>query len=168
MSSDIERKKITIERKAAGITKNTKDIRRGKPQLSAFQELFDEPDIEIDMPDTEDFLDDISALVSEVEQTIRANRKKSEADYAIYDDEKFYCCLVFQTEQQKIDFLNKAGWLNTMEYNNFENMYINGLEIARRIGIQLDIIELPFFDIRGNPEIYRKEVIINAPESSQG
>lgn len=100
----------------------------------------------------DDEVDSIGALIA-------ANRARSEARDAIIDDTGFYFTVVFQTTEQKLAFLELAGWLGTFDDENYNNQFVNGLEIARRMGIDIQAADLPELYFRGNPSKIRKEVI---------
>lgn len=165
MSDKIERKPVTIARSGAGIERQKIKIERPVPSIAEF---FEEGDSQLDEIElTGDIDADSEAQTDALVSSVRADR----AAYAEYvqfiNDVKFFCCFVFQSEAQKMEFLQKANLLETAEYHNFDNMYLNGLEAARRLGIEIEPIippGKPGYRWRGKPETFRKEVIRDEAE----
>jgi len=154
----IERTSATIERKAATIQRQPASIWRGKKlDISEIMEP-----LESDIPEVDgDFLDQLEAETKAVVDSVRADRAEFREFVAQLNDTKFYISVVFQSESQKIDFLQKAGLLDINDQHNYDNMFVSGLEVARRLGYPVEPIELTDYKLRGNPSKYRKEVISN-------
>lgn len=163
MSAKIERKAPSIERansrfqrKAVKINReNIFDIREmlEAEGINPVDEIGEMPTLEAEQGAQ------VNAVVSDI--------RKDRAEYAelikMMNDARFYCVLVFQSEAQKLEFLRKAGFEKTTEFKdkNFDGMYLNGLEIARRMEIEIETkVELPQgYRMRGKPESFGKEVI---------
>lgn len=95
--------------------------------------------------------------MSAVELEIERNRAASAERFRIGTDEGYYFVVCFQTEEQKKEFLQKVGWLDDGD------KYLNGLEIAEKLGIELEIIPIEPRKLRVNPKkFFGKEVMSHA------
>ena len=71
-------------------------------------------------------------------------------------DPEYWVCVCFQSREQKEEFLAKAGWLDLGE------KYLDGLEVARRLGVAVLPIPLDTKTPPLAPKSLRKEVDDNA------
>jgi len=147
----IERKPVIVNKSAkSGIEKHGKTsavILSGVPDFG--------------VPAPEFISDEAEPTFSQVESTIAANRAAAEARNALIDDENYYTTLVFQTQAQRDEFIQHFALADTLPYNNFDNRFLNGLNVSARLGHDIKAIELPPLGLRQKTNIFRKEVIIN-------
>jgi len=144
--------KPTIDR--ASIQKKIKRISKKKPaprghQHPNFWDFMDDPDagdpfagMQID-PDAlvEDVADQEAGVMSDTLRRIVEEKRERRRKYQLLTDGSYYCVLVFQSFDQKMEFFDKAGWDDLND--SVEGMYINGLEVADRMGIDLNIEFIP-------------------------
>ena len=80
----------------------------------------------------------------ELEEFI-AKRERTRADLPELMETGFYLCLVFETHGQKMEFLEKAGIEDAVEYE----MFVDGGEFAReKCGVEIERSGLHFPDMR--------------------
>ena len=80
----------------------------------------------------------------ELEEFI-AKRERTRADLPELMETGFYLCLVFETHGQKMEFLEKAGIEDAVEYE----MFVDGVEFAReKCGVEIERSGLHFPDMR--------------------
>lgn len=80
----------------------------------------------------------------ELEEFI-AKRERTRADLPELMETGFYLCLVFETHGQKMEFLEKAGIEEAVEYE----MFVDGVEFAReKCGVEIERSGLHFPDMR--------------------
>lgn len=92
--------------------------------------------------------------MSAVEAEIEANRAASAERFRIGTDEGYYLVMCFQTTEQKEQFLERAGW------QNMGDKYINGLEVAQKLGVNIDVIPIEPRKLRQNPKKFSREEVI--------
>jgi hypothetical protein len=61
---------------------------------------------------------------------------------------------LFQSREQRDEFAQKVGWATT--YDTF----VNGLDVARELGIEIQPISLEPLPQRGKPHLYRREEVL--------
>lgn len=148
------REKVIIQRDKGGVQRNKTALDRKAPD---FDSMFD---------DDGNPLDDLVALdgiQENVDQEMSAilkaiiERKRAQAErFRITDDPEYFLCLCFQSRDQKNEFIMASGW------GDLGEKYINGLEVARRLGVSVNVIQLEPPKLRGRVKNYqRKEVIDN-------
>lgn len=103
------------------------------------KEIADESSVEDDVekgehgekdPELEDFI---------------AKRERTREDLPELMETGFYLCLVFETHGQKMEFLEKAGIADAVEYE----MFVDGVEFAReKCGVEIERSGLHFPDMR--------------------
>jgi len=151
--SKIQREKPQINRESGSITRTRTLLGRSAPDFgSLFEEDEGSPLAGIEYPG--DIQGDANAEISEILRQI-IDRKKAQAErFRITDDPEYFICICFQSRDQKADFLQKVGWIDQGD------KYINGLEVARRMGVKLEVIPLEPPKLRGRVKNYeRKEVL---------
>lgn len=148
-----------IERGSEKISRATGKIHRSGASLGKSNE----PDFDSLFEDVENPLQNLGgSLTGEIEHDMNLQtsealsaaidaRKALEDRFRVAQSDGFYFCLCFQSEEQKEDFLRKAGWEDLAE-----DRYINGLEIARRMNIEIPYIPLTPMSLRGKRERYKK------------
>lgn len=138
----ITREKKVIERSKTGITRSSAKINKNAPNFESMFE--DEQNPLTDQAMTGDFETDINGQMSAALRAAIDARKSLEERFRIADDPHFYFLACFQSVDQKKEFLTKVGLGHEVE-----NDFINGLELARALGIELTIIEIPQTKLRG-------------------
>lgn len=93
-----------------------------------------------------------------VESFIKEQRQGERERWRLLTDPDFWCCLVFQSREQRDDFLARAGWAD------IGPKYLNGLAVAHRLGIDIDPIALPRKPVRPMPRPLRGAPIIPKKE----
>jgi len=148
----IQRAQATIKRAGTAISRKALDIRT----------LFEPQTVEpAPIGEDADLLDVLDAEVDAVVESVRQGRKEYAEFVKALDDTKFYCTLVFQSEGQKNEFIRRANLEDVSDDHNYDNMFLNGVEVARRLGVEVQPVELLDYKLRGDPSKYKKEVIGN-------
>lgn len=106
--------------------------------------------------DTLDYPDDpeqaATVEISEALAFIKAERQKKRDAWRVTVDPEYWVCVCFQSREQKEGFLTKAGWLDLGE------KYLDGLEVAKRLGVEVLPIPLSTKTPPLAPKSLRKEV----------
>lgn len=153
----MEREKVKLKRSGAVVIGGRgAKLRRHKPTDPDFDTFLDFTDNPLDGVETNqnDIQESADQEVSAVAQEIARNRKAYEDHFRVSGDPDFYICVVFQSHDQKDEFLRNG------KFEDLGERFINGLEFSRRIGVKVNEIELEPIKMRGNPKKYRKEVIV--------
>jgi len=123
------------------------------PDIETMFNLDGDPLEDVDF-DPNDLEASATAEMSEIVRLIREKKKESADRFRIADDTDYWVALCFQCREQRDEFLRKAGWSDLGE------KYLNGLEIARRLGIDVKVYDIKPLPLRGKPKNFsRKEVI---------
>lgn len=153
--------RIQIERSVrVSLTGERPSIQRKRTGRDApnFDSMFEADENPLDGLGFDGEVGDIQASadreMSAVEQEIERNRAASAERFRIGSDEGYYCVLCFQTTEQKEEFLTKAGWMD------IGDKYLNGLEVAEKLGIELAIISIEPRRLRANPKKFTREEVI--------
>jgi len=80
---------------------------------------------------------DADEEVSAALQAVLDERQERQDRYRLTNDRDYYVLVCFQSEEQKIDFLEKSGWLR------YGDRLIDGLKLARELGVDIEAINLP-------------------------
>lgn len=151
---------IKIERaERPTMTAGAGKIQRRRPTDPDFDSMFDEGDgnpLEGALPeyDGTNLQEYSTAEMSAVEAEIEANRAASAERFRIGTDSGYFCVLCFQTEEQKLEFLKSVGW------DDIGDMYLNGLEIAQRLNVPLQVIPIAPRKLRANPKKFLREEVL--------
>lgn len=156
--------KTKIERQRADLTRETAGVikRAPKPQLSGgkvapnFHSLFTAPTGKNpldDLPDGGGIEENVEIELSEALRRILEEKRQLRDTYRIYNDANYYTVLVFQSEEQKRQFLALTGW------GHPDDKFINGLQVADRIGLDIEPILLPRPNPRKTPKALRDHVL---------
>lgn len=78
-------------------------------------------------------------------QAIKDEKKKLRDQYRVTTDTNYYFCVCFQSEQQKLKFLDASGWRDLGE------RFLDGLVVAKRLGIDIDPILLAAKPVKSSP-----------------
>lgn len=142
---------IKIERQTATIGAKARRINRVKPGEMApnFDSMFDSTGI--DSPIQTRSLDDgLTAVadgeISDVLKAIKAEKKQRRDDYRVITNPNYYTVVVFQSTDQRDEFLEKAGWLP------YGEKYIDGLALAQHLGVDVQPINLPRKSVKPAPK----------------
>lgn len=149
----IERQKVEITRQSAGIKRQSVKIDRTAPD---FESMFDDGDESMlaGVEQTGDFQVDADENMSAALREIIERKKATQERFRISTDPEFFFCVVFQSREQKEQFLEGIGWME------LGDKYINGLEVARRLGIPVDIVSIEPLPLRGKPNRFRKGEVL--------
>jgi len=150
-----------LERKAVELGKSGGKLRRKGVCPPVFDSLFgDAPAEPLENPldsleyPGDDVEADATAEVSEVLRTIIEERRARRDQYRLMVDTEYWVCLCFQSRQQKDEFLEAVGWVD------LGDKYLNGLEVAGRMGVTIEPIDLPAREgTSKTPKLLRKEVL---------
>ena len=141
----IERNKGTIERGKGKISK--------LPRLETIFEDDGDPleDVEYDDGNLELSAD---RELSEIVKQIKERRQARMEMFRVARDPDYWFALCFQSREQRDEFLQKSGWID------LGDKYLNGLAIARRLGLDVPPVELKPIPLRGNPKKYSEKEVI--------
>lgn len=127
--------KIEIGRKKAAVDNKKAKAQRvpiGK-KAPIFQTLFQPDDANpldgIEYPG--DVEGNASTEVSEILSRIKEEKAKAREQYRVTTDVNFYCCLCFQSESQKDEFLEKAGW------KHLGAKFLDGVAVAKLLDVDV-------------------------------
>jgi hypothetical protein len=99
-----------------------------------------------------------NGVMSEALRRIIAEKQERRRKYALLADASYYCVLVFQTVDQKEAFLKAKHW-DKID-GNFQNVHLNGLEIADLEGVPIEPVYIPTRDAPEAPKDLRSHPII--------
>lgn len=97
-------------------------------------------------------------VIGEALKRILAEKQERRQKYQLLTDASYYVTVVFQTVEQKLAFMEKAGW-DSLD-GNFQGMMLNGLELADMMGIELETVYIPKKDPPQAPVALRDQKII--------
>lgn len=117
-------------------------------------EVADNPLDGLDYPDAPEQAATVE--ISEALAFIKAERQKKRDAWRVTVDPEYWVCVCFQSREQKEEFLTKAGWLDLGE------KYLDGVEVAKRLGVTVLPIPLDAKAPPLAPKSLRKEVNDNA------
>lgn len=155
---------IKIDRQAIGLSsKNKGRINRVRPgeQAPDFDSLFDPAGIRnplAHLQGADSITETAEQEVSAVLAAIKAEKKQRRDQYRVLTDPNFYIVICFQSTEQKDEFLAKSGWADP------GTKYLDGLELAARLGTDVRPINLPRKSTRPAPKALRGHDFIE-PES---
>ena len=123
------------------------------------------PDLETMFEDEGDPLQDVAYDDNDLEQSansenselLRQFKEKKKAlfdQYRVAADQDYWVALCFQCQDQRDEFLRQARW------DAMDGRYVNGLEVARQLGLDVKPIQLKPRPIRGKANKYTKEEVI--------
>lgn len=135
------------------------------PDFWAFLEQaeFDNPiwDIMEDTGSVEQNSINENAHMSEALRRIVAEKQERRRKYALLVDTSYYVTLVFQTADQKEEFMKAKGWDKLTD--NFEWRMLNGLQVADWEGIAIEPVYIPTKEPPEAPKDLRGTSIIGQP-----
>lgn len=125
---------------------------------SLFKPAIDNPLDALPGFDTEPMMSAEFAATREVSEALRAvleERRERRDEFRIATDTQYYVVLCFQCEDQKKEFLTAMGWLRWGE------RFLNGLDCARSLGVDISPIDLPMrVNKKVVPVLLRKQEMI--------
>jgi hypothetical protein len=114
----------------------------------------------LDMPDMDDPEANVDAEVSEVLQQIAAAKKERRDAYRVMTDPNFYLVVCFQSTDQRDEFVRQAKWQAV-------GAFVDGLDVARRLGLDVPPINMPMKKNRAMPVALRGHKVLGAPLDMQ-
>ncbi len=144
-------KKPEIERREVKI-----GGRRGGPlRMPLLETMFED---EGDPLEDVEYSDDLEASAdSEMSEILRQIKERRQADrdrFRVARDPDYFVVLCFQSRDQRNEFLAKSEW------GQRDEKYLNGLEICRRLGIDVQPIKIEPLKFRGKPNKYSKSEVL--------
>jgi len=158
---------IKIDRQQLDLNnKGSKRINRVRPGEAApnFDSLFDPAGIRnplAKLQDTGDMTENAEQEISATLAAIKAEKKLRRDQYRTITDPNFYIVVCFQSTVQKDEFLVKSGWAEEGA------KYLDGLELAAQLGVDVRPINLPRKSVRPAPKALRGHEFIE-PEEEGG
>lgn len=115
--------------------------RRQKPPSGTkwpdFSSVFNPMDDPLDgLTPSDDLEGNANDIMNAVAEVFIEDEHKKLDDYRTMLDPAFYTVVCFQSQEQRDDFLAKAGW------DDLGSTYIDGLQVARRLGLDVPPIPL--------------------------
>ena len=158
---------IEIDRQQIGLGNGHKrKINRVRPGEAApdFDSLFDPSGVKNPLnrlQDTGDLTQNGDQEVSAVLAAIKAAKKERRDQYRTTTDPNFYLVVCFQSTDQKDEFLRKSGWAEEGA------KYLDGLDVAALLGVDVRPINLPRKSVRPAPKALRGHEFIEIEEGGE-
>jgi hypothetical protein len=146
------KERIVIQKKPIARARKTRQPKNAPKFETMFEDEGDPlEDVDYGSDDLEISADnEMTAIV----QQIKEQKKAQQDRFRIARDPDYWCALCFQSHEQRDQFLDIIGWRDLGE------KYLNGLEVARRLGVEVKWFPMSPLPQRGKPKKYtRKEVI---------
>jgi len=153
---NLTRAKVDLKRDKIKLSRNSGRIDRSAPD---FDSIFDDGDEGMFAGaefDTGDLQGDSDAIMSEALRAVIERKKATQERFRVAIDPEFYTVLCFQSREQKEEFLKKAGWIAEGEGGR----YLNGLEIARKMEIDIEVHPIEPLKLRGKPNRFKPDDIL--------
>ena len=106
-------------------------------------------DGEIEYPEGLDPQGMVEHELSEALLRIKAEKAARREQYRVMTDPNFYLVVCFQSTLQRDEFIEKAGW------TDLGFPYMDGLRLARQMGVDVQPIHLPRKQVRAAPKALR-------------
>jgi len=153
MKNKIEREKISLTREKGGIVRERVKIIPSDPD---FESVFDDGDENLfaGIEMTGDLQEDADSTMSEALRQIIERKKATQERFRVATDPEFFICVCFQSREQKNEFLRLAGW------DDLGDKYINGLDVARRLGVGIQIVPIAPLKLRGKVGKFKPDDIL--------
>ena len=147
--------KVTLNKPAQGERVRPMLKKRGRREPD-FDTMFeDEGDpLEAVEYDANDLETSAEREMSEVVKQIKADKQARYERFRIARDPHYYVVLCFQSHEQRDEFVEKTGWATVGE------RFVNGLDVARKLGVDVKPIPLEPLPQRGKPHLYRPEEVL--------
>lgn len=114
----------------------------------------------VNMPDLDDPEANVDAEVSEVLSQIAAAKKERRDTYRVMTDFNFYLVVCFQSTDQRDEFVKQAQWRT-------DGAFVDGLDVARRLGLDVPPINMPSKTNRAMPVALRGHKVLGASPDMQ-
>lgn len=147
--------KVQIERPEPG--KGIGRIAKIDRNAPDFETVFEEEDadplgaVEYDENDLEASAE---REMTELVRQIKAEKKAQYDRFRVGRDPDYYVVVCFQSHDQRDEFLQKSGWAPEGE------RFVNGLDVCRRLGLDVAPISLEPLPQRGKPRKYSREEVL--------
>lgn len=92
--------------------------------------------------------------MTEIVRQIKAEKKAQYERFRIGRDPHYYLIVCFQSTDQRDEFAHKAGW------DTVDGRFVNGLEVSKKLGLDVAAIPLKPLPQRGKPHLYRSEEVL--------
>ena len=145
--------KVKIDRPTTGQRARVKKIDRNAPDFDTLFEDEGDP-LEVVEYDAENLEVSAEREMSEIVRQIKADKKTRYERFRIEQNKHYYLVLCFQSCDQRDEFVQEVGWPTT------EGRFINGLEVARRLGVDVKPFKLEPVKGRGKPHLYSREEVL--------
>lgn len=109
-----------------------------RPQFESLTEAQIENPFDDDPDLTVGLQGDSDEAISLALETVLNERSERRDMYRVINDEHYYFLVCFQSEQQKLEFLEKAGWKGLGDAR-----FLDGLKLAELLGMDVEPINLP-------------------------
>lgn len=147
-------KKVVIERKGkVSVPRGSARSLKKLPPLESVFEDEGDPMEAVEYRDN-DLEHNADAEMSEVVRQIRDEKRIKFDRFRVSRDPDYWLALCFQSREQRDEFLRLAKW------DAIGGRFVNGLDVARRLGIDIQSIDLSPLPMRGKPKKYTREEVI--------
>lgn len=139
-------------------------VRPGRGEIAPnFDTMFDPVDglSVFDLPDVGDPEGNIDQEISAALAAVIEERHKRREAFRVQMDVNFWFAVCFQTETQKEEFLERAG------LKDLGTVYLDGLQVASRLGVDIEPIMLPRPATGRTPVKLREAEVIKLHESKK-
>lgn len=146
MADPIQRaERPTFQRGGSSLSRSGSSLqRRDAPDLnSMFDDGDDDPTAGVEA--TDDLQADLDNGMSAALREIIERKRATQERFRTATDPEFFFCVVFQSRDQKDEFLRLIQW------DDMGDKYLSGLEVARRLEIPISITPIEPLRIRGKP-----------------
>jgi hypothetical protein len=92
--------------------------------------------------------------MTELVRQIKADKQAKHERFRIGRDPDYYVLVCFQSRDQRNEFLQKSGWAPE------NTQFVNGLDVCRRLGVDVKPIPLEPLPQRGKPHKYSREEVL--------
>lgn len=143
----------TVQRPAKA-AKPAQPAKQSRPKpgevMPSFESMFSlDGDGEIEYPEGLDPQGMVEHELSEALLRIKAEKAARREQYRVMTDPNFYLVVCFQSTVQRDEFMEKAGW------TDLGFPYVDGLRLARQLGVDVQPIHLPRKQVRAAPRALR-------------
>lgn len=153
----IDRKPVDLGQRKAGVIQRARKLQLSGDKVAPnFRSLFSHPggpNPLDELPDGGGIEENVALELGESLRRILEEKKQLRDMYRVHNDANYYAVLVFQSEEQKGQFLALTGW------GHPDDKFINGLQVADKIGIEIEPIFLPRPNIRKAPKALRDHIM---------
>ena len=150
----LERQIVALTKKASGILKpKGRRVLKKLPDLDTMFENEGNPlaKVEYSAGDVEG---NATKEMSEILRQLTERRKAQRDLFRVARDPDYFVVLCFQSHDQRNDFLLKSGW------GEADERYLNGLQVCRLLGIDVQPIDIKPLGLRGKPKKYSEAEVL--------